>query len=369
MTDEFDPLAELGLFPEKMMICSCRGFLTKNNSMRDLCKRFIRNGDHFYDVMRRYDDLICYVLGREDASSGDRAKWIVPFLKAYGVTDHMILEETQSNFVPMPNSDISLRYVSNLMPSYISTSEYRHTMMPVMEHLQSPLVDFYCSEMCLDGIDFGRTYSREIRELAQEINSLKIPQTEYELNVPMELDEYDVEIIRTVDRVLEQGIPGTPAQTLMESVKQFNSSRKAYSLLDIRRETHVDLDSCVYIGSSRTDYQTLDLVRDSGGLAMSFNGSDYAVRGSNVAVLAKDATVGAVFAEVFYNGGIQSIYDLVENWSRKYLERMDFNDRHLLRGMLSLYPNKLPEVYVVNDDNVDEVSARSDEYRKKLLGP
>ena len=32
------------------------------------------------------------------------------------------------------------------------------------------------------------------------------------------------------------------------------------------------------------------------------------------------------------------------------------------------HPGQLPEVYVLNNNNVDEIAKRSDEYRKALLG-
>jgi predicted HAD superfamily phosphohydrolase len=369
MPDEFDPVAELGLFPEKNFICSCRGFITKNNSMRDLCARFIRNGERFYDAFRRYDDLVCYVLGREEASSGNRGKWIVPFLKANGATDHSLMEASRASLQIMPGADAAMRYVSQLMPTFIATTLYDHTMMPVMEALDAPLVGMSCTEMEMDTTNLGRTEARRLREVAQEIASLKVPKTEYKLNVPMELDGHDVEIIRTIDRILEEEIPGTACHTLMESVGAMTSNRKAYNLLDIRRQTNIDLDCTMYMGSSRTDFQSMDLVKDSGGLSVAFNGTDYAVRGCNIAILSNDATVGAVFAEEYYNGGIQSALDLAANWERKYLKNLDFSDRHLLSTMLAAHPRKLPEVYVVDRGNEEEVADRSDSYRKKLLGP
>jgi len=369
MPDEFDPVAELGLFPEKNFICSSRGFITKNNSMRDLCARFIRNGERFYDAFRRYDDLVCYVLGREEASSGNRAKWIVPFLKANGASDHALLEASRASMEMMPGAESAMRYVSQLMPTFIATTLYDHTMMPVMEALDAPLVGMSCTEMELDTTNLGRTEARRLREVAQEIASLKVPKTEYMLNVPMELDGHDVEIIRTIDRILEEEIPGTACHTLMESVGAMTSNRKAYNLLDIRRQTNIDLDCTFYLGGSRTDFQSMDLVKDSGGLAVAFNGTDYAVRGANIAIMSNDATVGAVFAEEYYNGGIQSALDLAANWDRKYLKKLDFSDRHLLSTMLEAHPRKLPEVCIVERGNEDEVAERSDAYRKKLLGP
>lgn len=80
--------------------------------------------------------------------------------------------------------------------------------------------------------------------------------------------------------------------SLMESVTPVTSHKKAYQLLDIRRQTNIDLDSTFYMGGDNTDFQALDLVRDSGGVAVAFNGTDFAVRGSTIAILSKDSTVG-----------------------------------------------------------------------------
>ena len=48
MPDEFDPTVELGLPPDRYVICSCWGFLTRHNDARKLCGRFIEDGEHFF---------------------------------------------------------------------------------------------------------------------------------------------------------------------------------------------------------------------------------------------------------------------------------------------------------------------------------
>ncbi len=366
--DEFDPAAELGLFPDKCMICNCRGFLTKNNSVRDLCARFIRNGAHFYDVISRYDDLTAYVLGREEATAGNVLKWVVPFLKANGATDHLMHVYSRECLEMMPNAGRTMRYISSIMPTFITTSTYGHGMLGIYEELDAPLCDVLCTKVDLDPATFGRAESRKIREMGQEISALRIPKTVYELDVPMNVDEKDVAIIRKLDEILQDRMPELTAMNLMESTTPVTSHKKAYQLLDIRRQTNIDLDSTVYIGGDHTDYQSLDLVNDSGGLAISFNGTDFAVRGCTIAIMSKDSTVGAVFAEVFYNKGIQAALDLANNWERKHLKNCDFSDPYLVENLLEVHRRKLPEVVVVDNRNVDEVAARSDEYRRKLLG-
>ena len=368
MSGEFDPAAELGLFPDKTFVCNCRGFLTKNNNVRDLCDRFISNGAHLYDVLCRYDDLTAYVLGREEATAGDSLKWAVAFMKAFGASDHSMNEYSAQCQKLMPEAEGTMRYISNLMPTFITTSMYEHGMLPLLESLDAPLCEHTCSRVEMDHADFGRAESRKIRDMAVEVAALRVPKVVYELNVPMEVDADDVKIIKTLDRIIGERMPETPAMNLMESMTAINSHKKAYRLLDIRRQTNIDLDSTFYIGGDATDYQAMDLVRDSGGISVSFNGADFAVRGCNIAVLSKDSMVGALLAHEFYNKGYQSVVDLANNWSRKTLKDYGIQDQNLLDCFLKAHPRKLPDVYLVDKHNRDQVAEKSAAYRKKLLG-
>ncbi len=180
------------------------------------------------------------------------------------------------------------------------------------------------------------------------------------------MDE-DVTIIRTLDSVFPGKISSLGAMGLMESADPMTSHKKAYRMLDIRRLTAIDLDSTMYIGSASTDFQPLDLVRDANGLAISFNGEEFTVRGSNVAVLSEDTTVASVFASVFFDKGTTNATMMAENWSREYLRKMDFPDQALLDAFLRENPDELPEVHLVTEKNVDEISKRSDAFRKTIV--
>lgn len=368
MAGDFDPTVELGFFPEKMFICSSRGFLTRNDPLMDLCERYIDNGRKFLNVLRRYDDLITYVLGREEATAGSSVKWAVPFLKAFGATDNGVYRWCSDHLEMMPNAESTMRYITNLMPSNIMTSAYEHCMMPVMDRIDAPECNLTCTSMSLDQANLGRIESRKLREIAYEIAALRIPQTVYEINVPMEVDPADVRIIKRLDALFQNEIPSMTAMSLMESIEPMNSFKKGYTLMNMRRETNIDFNGTVIVGSEQTDFQMMDIVRDNDGLSIAFNGSEFAVRGCNVCVMSNDTTVVSVLTQEFFDGGIQSVTDLVSNWDRGYLRKYATADRNLLDRMLDDHPRKLPEVILVDNSNVDEVSKRSDAYRKKLLG-
>lgn len=368
VSGEFDPTNDLGLFPDKSFVASCHGFLLRNDPVKDLCERYIDKGRNFLKVLRRYDDLTAYILGREEAVAGNSVKWAVPFLKAFGATDNGIYTWCRDHMDLVPGSCQAMRYITNLMPSALLASEYEHAIMPLNDALEAPDCNIECTALSMDSATFGRSDSRRLRELAAEISSLKVPSVKYEIDVPMEVDEADVRIITTLDNIFQEEIPGIScAMSLMESIDPLNSFKKGYSLVNLRKETNIDFDSTVFVGSDHTDFQSLDLVRDQNGLAIAFNGEEFAVRGCNVCVNSNDSTVVAVLTQEFFNGGIQSVTDLVNNWNRQYLKKADMPDRHLMDCMLKAHPRKLPEVHMVDKHNVEEISKTSETYRSKIM--
>ena len=368
MPDEFDPTVELGLPPDRYIVCTCRGFISKNNDLRNLCGKFIDGGENFYDVMERYDKLTAYVLNREDATAGSYVKWCVPFLKAFGATDHLIHKYSCDCLEMMGNAGRTMKYISNLLPTYISTSVYEHGMMEIMDRIDCPLIQTSCTNLCIDQCMMGRAESRKLRDLAKDISRMKVPSGFYELNVPTELLDEDIEIIKKIDDVISNGIPDAGAMSLMEATDAQTSHKKAYRMLDIRRLTAIDLDCTMYIGSSSTDFQPMDLIHEAGGLSIAYNGEDFAVRGATIAVLSEDTTIGALFASIFADKGPQAAIELGENWGREYLRKGYIPDTNLAEKILEEHPGQLPEVYVLNNSNIDAVAKRSETYRRSLLG-
>ncbi len=365
MSGEFDPTLELGLPSDKMFICGCRGFLTRNDSVRDLCERIITDGGHFYDVLCRYDSLVTYVLGREEAVAGNVPKFAIPFLKAFGATDNIMFEDSKKDLRLMPESKTTLDYLSKLMPSFITTSAYEQSILALDNEMDVPLCEYACTESDIDHCMMDRVASKNLRKVAETICSLEIPDVEYLLNVPMNLDKKDIKITNTLDDALADGMDPM-GRSLMETCIPMNSSKKAYRLLDLRRQNSIDLDGTVYIGGDHTDFQTMDLIRDGNGLSISFNGSEFALRGSNVAVISESATVGAVLAHVFYDKGIQAVYDLIEMWDKDLLDSGDFPDRNLADRMLS-EPGPFPELYVTADEELADLKEKSEKARKRIM--
>jgi predicted HAD superfamily phosphohydrolase len=368
MMDEVNPMAEMGFVHDKQIIVEAQGFLTPCDSIRDLASAVIKNGGKIYDLLDRYENVVNYVLNRSDAANAtDCSRLLAPLLKAYGTTDFEVLQYYRENLPLLPGAKEVMKYFLDTMPTFIDTKMYEHGAYALCEKLEVPHAIANSSGLELDETDMSRKTCKDIREMAESIAKLRISKYQYEVNVPTELDDDEIRMINTLDDIYLKRMNNTEAQDMMQTMATVSANEKAYALLDIRKNTQVDLDGTAYIGGEFIDFQVMDLIKDGNGLAMSFNGSELAVHGSNVAVLSDDCTVAAVLVSKFYDTGIQGVFDLIENWNRETLEGPDMPDRNLVTEMLRRHPKKLPEVYRITRDNVDEIAAKSEAYRNKLF--
>lgn len=368
--DEYDPMAELGLIHDKQLVLEPQGFLVRNNMARELCDRFIPDGAKLYDLIDRYDNVTANVLNRDDTGhSADVMRMIAPFLKAFGASDFLVQQFCDATVRPLPEAETVMSYFLQTLPTYVNTMMYRHSADAICTKLHIPPEIVSASELDLDGNEMNRQECRDLRQMAVDILALPLPQESYVLNVPLELSPEDVHMISVLDDVFLHRLSGSAAFSMIEKLRSVGANEKAYTMLEIRKQAQVDLDGTAYIGGETIDYQVMDLIKDSNGLALAFNGSEFAVHGANIAVLADDCTAAAVLVEQFYNEGIEAVFDLVEHWSRKGLEKLEVPDRNLVDTLLLDHPKKLPEVYRVTRDNVNQIAAKSDAYRRKLLAP
>ena len=363
---EYNPMEELGLTEEKQLVMSCDGILSGNDYARDLCARTIRDGAHFFDVVSRYEDLSTYALENDENRIRQTMKIIIPFLKAFGMTDHYAYEFAKSDLRPIDGSAETCSYLNRLLPTFVVTSSFEHHMMALCDRLDFPLENTTCTKAEFDSHENDRLEDKKLRELAGKISSLRIPKTMYTVTESKFLDDDDAKLVMEMEEIADNVLPEMDAYKAYKDVLAIGSNEKAYALLEIRRKTNIEFNSTAFIGSGINDYQALDLIRDSDGLAISFNGSEYAVRGCNIAVMSSSTIVLDVLVGEFYNEGIQAVYDMVDNWNRDYLKGCKCSDRNLLDRMLAAFPRKLPVVKRVGRRNVKSVIEESDAYRRKV---
>ncbi len=362
---EYDHMAELGLTEDKQLICSDVGFITSDDPLRDLCFKFVRNGDKVYNALQRYDSVISYALSRDDGNCGTYAKWLVPILLASGVNDKAAYETCTSMRKYMPGAESTLGYLSRQLPTFFCTETYEHAMMGIADQLDFPGCNISCNMFSFDNFELSRPDARTIRELIPHIASLAVSEERYTISDSKYLTIPDNDLIDTFDKEFVKTVGRMDIMEQVRSELKVAGNEKAYALLEICRKNEIPVSDTAFIGTRNSDFPAMDIVRDSSGLALAFNGSEYAVRGCNVAVMSDRPIAAAVLVNEFYNGGIESVFEMIDHWTHEGLREWPCADRNLMNEMLAQFPTGLPEVYRVDHRNYKEVAAKSLEFRKK----
>ena len=360
---EYDHMEELGFMQDKQLVCSPTGFLSSGNAMKRMCDRFIRNGGKLYDILTAYDNISSYGLNREDRRSGDSLKTMIPLLKAAGVTDSSVYDFFAKDMSLMPGSEV-IHHINSIMTVSLVSETYEHHTMALCDSLKLPADSILCTNVSFDSLNIEKQEAKRFRDFATDISKMDVPKITSRYDQQY-LDPKDQLILETIDDLIER-MNESDIVYQMNEIKPIGGNEKAFSLMDMKRRTEVDLNCTAYLGNNGTDYPAMDIVRDNEGLSLSFNGDAYAVRGSNVAVLSQNSIVAAVLVTEFYNEGLEGVYSLIGSWDRAKLAKREFSDRHLMNAMLNAFPSALPEVFVVNDENLERVIKESERFRKKL---
>jgi energy-converting hydrogenase A subunit R len=207
----------------------------------------------------------------------------------------------------------------------------------------------------------------KLKEIAKEISQM--PMIEIPLNAKSikDFSEKDQEIILRLDEIFWKEIACTDCGRIFSEVNPVGGSEKAESIKNIVQKASVALADVMYVGDSITDVEAFRLVRDNGGLTVSFNGNQYATKTAEIAVLSENSIVTAVIADIFSRFGKRQALSLVKNWNREALKKSPV-DQALLYSLFTLYSRELPKVKIITSENMGILAKESSEFRKKVRG-
>src|SRR3990170_5504815 len=112
----------------RIFVSDCEGPISKNDNAFELTSHYVPEGSSFFALVSTYDDVLADVVKRPGYKAGDTLKLILPFLKAYGVTNQAILEYSSKNVLLVPGAKETLQFVSSFMPSFIVSTSYEQYM-------------------------------------------------------------------------------------------------------------------------------------------------------------------------------------------------------------------------------------------------
>jgi energy-converting hydrogenase A subunit R len=351
----------------RIFVTDCEGPISKNDNAFELTSSLVPNGDRFFSLISKYDDVLADVVQKPGYKAGDTLRLILPFLKAFGATDKKIKDFSARNVLLVPGAKDTLTFVRQLMPSFIVSTSYQHYISSLCELTGFPFENTDCTRLNIDEYNIPPEETKRLRELQKEIAALpmiEIPENADSVN---DFSQRNQEAIWRLDEIFWQIIPRMASGRMLRGVNPVGGSEKAKAVKDIVEKLKASVDRVMYMGDSITDVKPLQLVRDGGGLAVSFNGNDYAVRESEVAVLSGETTVTSVLAEAFSRQGKEGVFSLVAEWSPSGLKK--YCGSPVLRERMSmLFPDGFPQVERVTANNIERLKRKSSVFRKTVRG-
>jgi energy-converting hydrogenase A subunit R len=267
----------------------------------------------------------------------------------------------------IPAAKEMLEFIRCLMPAYIVSTSYQQYVCALCDAINFPFENVYCTLLDLDKHEITDDEKTELKQLSREIvqlPALEIPPYAQSLNdFPSRMQK----TVKRLDEIFWDQILSMRIGKMLFEVNPIGGREKAAAIKDILLNLKGRPQNVMYVGDSITDVSAFKLVRDAGGLTVSFNGNAYAVREAEVAVLSKNAAITAVLANMFIETEKESLLNTVKNWKssefRKfYLKRLG------KRFSTGTSRGEFPRVKVVTESNLKKLASDSAEFRKKLRG-
>jgi energy-converting hydrogenase A subunit R len=334
----------------KLFITDCEGPLSINDNAFELTGYFIPQGEKFFSIVSKYDDILVDEIKRQGYHAGDTLKLIVPFLKAYGATNKGVIDFSRENVLLVPGAQDTLNHVKKLLNSFIVSTSYGQYINALCDVTEFPFENTYYTQMDLEVQNILDKEKKRLIELKDVI-----------------VDGFDFD---TLDKIFFEEIPEMEIGKFLSSVKTVGGEGKRLAVEDIVEKTGIEASKVMYVGDSITDVEPLRFVKENNGLAISFNGNEYAVREAEIAVISQNTIVTSILADLHSRFNRDYILGFVKAYSKDpeiALEnfRISF---HLVDQFKKIFNDQeLPEIELIND-NWEEITKKSVKCRKKVRG-
>ncbi|MGB9676783.1 MAG: HAD hydrolase family protein [Candidatus Bathyarchaeales archaeon] len=351
---------------KKVFVSDCEGPISKNDNAFEITAYYVPEGEKFFTVISRYDDVLAYVLKRRGYKAGDTLKLILPFLRAYGVTDEKMREFSAKSLVLIPKAKEMLHHVRRLAHAFIVSTSYEHYIRALCQAVEFPYRNTYCTKLKISKYRIEKGEKKRLMELAKEIAQMPIIEI---LENAKSLEDFPAEHRKAVlrlDEIFWKEIANMKSgRRFLYDVNPVGGAEKAEAILDVIKKVGAKLSDVMYVGDSITDIEVFKLVKENDGLAVSFNGNRYAVENAEIAILSNNCMPTAIIAELFTRLGKEQTLKIVENWSLENLKRAEVSST-LIESLLKF--GDLPKVKIITKENIEALAKESSEFRKKVRG-
>jgi energy-converting hydrogenase A subunit R len=343
----------------RIFVTDCEGPISKNDNAMELTASFVPQGEAFFSLLSKYDDFLADVEKRPGYKAGDTLRLILPFLKAFGATDKRIEEFSRANILLMPGAQETLRFIRERMPAFIISTSYEPYIRALCEVIDFPFEATYCTALALDRYPLPKEEEGYLRQVAGEI--ARMPMIEWGSGLA-DLPEAGRRVVQRLNQIFWEELAGMQIGRVLAEVDPVGGEAKAAAVRTILQRTGAEVSEVMYVGDSITDLQALEMVKQGGGLALSFNGNAYAIKGAHVACLGRDTGIISIWALIFARLGAKMVMALLPRGGAEALQSAGIEEKELAR----LAPDA--EIGEITPDNQARWTERSQQFRKQVRG-
>ncbi|MCU0861876.1 MAG: hypothetical protein MUE65_06130, partial [Methanomassiliicoccales archaeon] len=243
---DFEGIEEMSSYEGKQFVASMDGPVTLNENALELCEAFVHRGQRMYSVLARYDDVLAHVLRRQGFRSGDVQRLVLPFLKAYGLTDVRMQDYCRKSMSLVPGADKAMRFVQELMAPFLVSSSYEHHVSAVCEEIGFPFDNAYCTRVSLDAVRIDDWEAQILKNLAQEIALMPVLEVPAGARSLRDFSPRDQRTISRLDEIFWQDMSDLTSYHLLQDVSPLGGDEKAASLVDVCKKTGVGMEDTIY---------------------------------------------------------------------------------------------------------------------------
>lgn len=294
----------------RIFVTDCEGPLTKNDNAAELSEAFIPAGGRFFKTISLYDDYLAEVVRKPGYKAGDTLRLILPFFKAFGLDNRTMVRFSRRNIEMIPHADCTLRKIQELMPAYIVSTSYSAYIRAVCEAMGFPFNNTFCTDVDLDGYDLEDGEKKILKSLHGRILDLPDFTIPASATSAEDLPERDRATLARLDEIFWHILPDMQINRIVEEVNPIGGREKALAIEKIIAREDAELMDVFYVGDSITDVDAFRMVKAAGGMALSFNGNDWAVGEASFAITAQSALPVGWLATLFTNEGMAGFRDL-----------------------------------------------------------
>ncbi|MEM2103599.1 MAG: HAD hydrolase family protein [Candidatus Bathyarchaeia archaeon] len=318
-------------------------------------------------MVSRYDDVLADVLKRQGYKAGDTLKLILPFLKAYDVTERKMQIFASKTLVLISKIRESLKFIRNTANAYIVSTSYEPYIRALCHTVNFPFKNAFCTKVKIDSYELNKDEKFRLRRLAAEIAEMPIIEIPPGAKTLEDFSETHRQTIMRLDEIFWKEIMEMDIGRIFMEVNPVGGREKAEAVKRITEMLGVGLTDVVYVGDSITDVEAFKKVRHEGGLTLSFNGNEYAVREAEIAIMSDKALVTALLTEIFCKWGKEGVVKLAESWNFNSVKKLKV-DPKLKSMFFYAYRERFPLVEVVKPDNMERLIRESTSFRKSVRG-